>query len=164
MSEPSSTPWYKQFWPWFLISVPLISMVLSITMFRLASNTTDSLVIDDYYKEGKGINLELTKVQEAKVRNIETKLSINKNRVELVFESGLPTDGTALTMQFQHATLKDRDFSVLLTRNANQHYSAAIENPIDGKWKVTLMSLDQQWKFHQTIALPRQDVITFKPQ
>ena len=27
MTEP--TPWYRQFWPWFLIGIPLLGMVLS---------------------------------------------------------------------------------------------------------------------------------------
>ena len=27
MTEP--TPWYRQFWPWFLIGIPLFGMILS---------------------------------------------------------------------------------------------------------------------------------------
>ncbi|MFT4810576.1 MAG: hypothetical protein ACI9LX_003944, partial [Paraglaciecola sp.] len=58
--------WYKQFWPWFLIIVPLTSMVLSFTMMNLAFTGKDSMVIDDYYKEGRVINLKIKKLQQAK--------------------------------------------------------------------------------------------------
>ena len=92
----STTPWYKQFWPWFLITIPVISMILSITMLNLALNTEDSLVIDDYYKEGRGINLELTKVQEAKVQGISTRITFNNKRVSLEFNTGAPQSAQAL--------------------------------------------------------------------
>ena len=90
MKQSDTTPWYKQFWPWFLITIPVISMILSITMLNLALNTEDSLVIDDYYKEGRGINLELTKVQEAKVQGISTRITFNNKRVSLEFNTGAP--------------------------------------------------------------------------
>ncbi len=51
-----NTPWYKQFWPWFLIAVPLITLVMGGVLLKLAISTEDSLVVDDYYKEGKAIN------------------------------------------------------------------------------------------------------------
>ena len=65
--------WYKQFWPWFLIIVPLTSMVLSFTMMNLAFTGEDSMVIDDYYKEGRAINLKIQKLQQAQNLNISTK-------------------------------------------------------------------------------------------
>jgi hypothetical protein len=71
----SDTPkiWYKQFWPWFLIVVPLTSMVLSFSMLRLAFTGEDSMVIDDYYKEGRGINLKIQKLQKLKYFQITLK-------------------------------------------------------------------------------------------
>ena len=86
--------WYKQFWPWFLIAFPLSSMVLSFTMMKLAFTGKDSLVIDDYYKEGRSINLDLHKFQEAKVRDIEAQLLFGSNTIELVFIKGNLDDGS----------------------------------------------------------------------
>ncbi len=114
MKQSDTTPWYKQFWPWFLITIPVISMILSITMLNLALNTEDSLVIDDYYKEGRGINLELTKVQEAKVQDISTRITFNNKRVSLEFNTGAPQSAQALQLFFYHPTLQNKDFSLLL--------------------------------------------------
>ncbi len=163
MNSSDTLPWYKQFWPWFLISVPLISIILSFTMLRLATNTTDSLVIDDYYKEGRGINLELTKVQEAIARNIEAQLKIEQSEIRLDFLSGAPQSGTALQLQFQHTTQIEKDFSVMLTRDAQGTYRASVDHNIDGKWRLTLLPIDKVWKVMDTIVLPNTSAIDLKP-
>ena len=37
-------PWYKQFWPWFLISLPLSVVIASIVTINIAITTNDGLV------------------------------------------------------------------------------------------------------------------------
>lgn len=49
-------PWYRYGWPWFLMSFPAMAVVLGFHLLYLAMNTNNSLVVDDYYKQGKGIN------------------------------------------------------------------------------------------------------------
>lgn len=132
-------------------------------MIHLAVNTEDSLVIDEYYKEGKGINMQLTKYQEAKVQGIETLLTISAENIVLTFTSGAPVSGEALRLKFQHATLEKYDFSVLLTKDAQGNYRAEVDNPTDGKWKVTLQPMSDQWRITQTLSLPRKEAIDFIP-
>jgi len=49
------TPWYKQFWPWFIISVPLSSVLVAVVQVYAALHSSSDLVKDDYYKEGLAI-------------------------------------------------------------------------------------------------------------
>ena len=161
MTNSQQKPWYKQFWPWFLIIISLTSMVLSFTMIHFAYNTEDSLVIDEYYKEGKGINLQLTKIQEARVQNIKTLLSVTDESVEVTFLSGLPETGEALSMNFQHATLESKDFSLMLLRDGNGIYRATLENDTDGKWKISLQPLNEHWRIQNTVSLPRKEPFAF---
>lgn len=163
MKSDTPTPWYKQFWPWFLISIPVISIILSMTMMHLATSGKDTLVIDDYYKEGKGINRQLVKYQEAKVRGIDTTLTFEPHSVQLNFKSGAPETGEALSLTFQHATLAEHDFSVMLVRDANGTYRATLDKPVDGKWRVLLKPIDDQWRISQTLTLPRKGPINFAP-
>lgn len=163
MKQSDTSPWYKQFWPWFLITIPAVSIVLSVTMLNLALNTKDSLVIDDYYKEGKAINMELSKVQEAKVLNIETELLIIKNNISLSFLNGAPLTGEALELHFYHSTLEDNDFTILLTRDAEGVYRASAQSEITGKWHVTLSPLDESWKVINDISLPKSTATLFNP-
>lgn len=155
--------WYKQFWPWFLIIVPLSSMVLSFNMLRLAFDTEDSLVEDDYYKEGRAINLSLNKLEEAKRRNISTSILFTASGVEVTINSGQLEDGAALTLDFFHATQSNKDFSVMLLKDASGRYRADIEQDVQGKWRVSLHPHDQSWKIQQTIGLPQTQAIEFNP-
>lgn len=163
MTQSDTSPWYKQFWPWFIITIPLISIILSVTMLNLAINTEDSLVIDDYYKEGKAINMELSKVQEARVRNIETSLLVVDDKITLTFNSGAPASGEALALQFYHSTLQTNDFSILLTRDASGIYRATAEKNISGKWTITLSPLDESWKVVNELAFPKSSPSVFNP-
>ena len=40
-------PWYKQFWPWFIIALPASVVVASFFTLWLAISNPDQLVVDD---------------------------------------------------------------------------------------------------------------------
>ena len=163
MQPAPSKIWYKQFWPWFLIFVPLTSMVLSLTMLNLAFTGEDSMVIDDYYKEGKGINLQLQKVEQAKELGISTSMQIISGYVEVRFLSGESTQGEALTLDFFHSTQKHKDFSVSLLRDASGVYRAPLDVEVSGKWKISLHPFNENWKIQKVVSLPREAAFEFNP-
>ena len=92
-----NNPWYKEFWPWFLIAVPIITFTMGGVLLKLAVSTEDSLVVDDYYKEGKAINARLDKEAIAKKMNITTDLTINDGSIALQFHSGIPKEGSTFS-------------------------------------------------------------------
>jgi hypothetical protein len=155
--------WYKQFWPWFLIIVPLTSMVLSFTMMNLAFTGEDSMVIDDYYKEGRAINLKIQKLQQAKVLNISTKAQVFSDYVEIIFISGEPENGEALILDFFHSTQKFKDFSVTLFRDASGMYRAPLTEDVSGKWQLSLHPFNEDWKIQKVVSLPQKNSFDLKP-
>jgi hypothetical protein len=163
MQTNTAKVWYKQFWPWFLIIVPLTSMVLSFTMMRFAFNTQDSMVIDDYYKEGRGINLQIQKIERAKILNISTLAQVNESSISVSFVSGSPEAGQVLTLDFIHATQDFKDFTVTLLRDATGTYRAPIDNNINGKWQVSLHPQDQEWKINKELSFPQKDPFILAP-
>lgn len=156
-------PWYKQFWPWFLIAIPVASFIMSGIMINIATTTENSLVVDDYYKEGKAINLSLDKFASAKRKNITTDLTIDNGSIALKFHSGIPQEGVALKLGFYHTTLADRDVSVLLSRDATGMYRGFTEQNLAGKWQITLSPIDESWKIQKTVTLPYSGVMKFNP-
>lgn len=40
-------PWYKQFWPWFIIALPASVVVASFFTLWLAISNPDPLIVDD---------------------------------------------------------------------------------------------------------------------
>ncbi|BCO19098.1 FixH family protein [Alteromonas sp. McT4-15] len=156
-------PWYKEFWPWFLIAVPIVTLIMGGVLLKLAISTEDSLVVDDYYKEGKAINATLDKEALARKRNITTDLTIDNGSIALKFHSGIPQEGNALKLSFYHVTLEERDISVLLSRDASGIYRGFIEQNMDGKWRVSLTPFDESWKIQNTLNLPYSGTIKFNP-
>ncbi|NDV91239.1 hypothetical protein GTH32_08615 [Alteromonas sp. 345S023] len=158
-----NTPWYKQFWPWFLIAVPVITLVMGGVLLKLAISTEDSLVVDDYYKEGKAINATLDKELVARKLNITTDLTVNDGSISVKFHSGIPQEGSALKLNFYHVTLEERDTSLLLSRDANGIYRGSVDTPLTGKWRVSLTPIDESWKIQNIVLLPQSGAIKFNP-
>lgn len=163
MQEKDTVAWYKQFWPWFLIAIPLSSMIVGSFVIRFATDGTNSLVVDDYYKEGKAINSRLDKIELAKELGITTLLTVEPGNIALEFVSGAPSTGEALKLDFFHVTIEDKDFEVLLTRDANGIYRSNSDNAIDGKWRLRLMPMNEQWKVQDRVTLPQAQAFRFEP-
>jgi len=60
-------PWYRQFWPWFIIALPAAAVIASFFTLWLAISNPDYVVVDD--EEYRRLNSSLkaqVPVQEAK--------------------------------------------------------------------------------------------------
>jgi len=47
LAPGEGVPWYKQFWPWFIIALPASAVVASFFTLWLAISNPDQLVVDD---------------------------------------------------------------------------------------------------------------------
>ena len=45
MEREDTQPWYRQFWPWFIIALLSWSVIAGLTTVWIAMQTTDSLVV-----------------------------------------------------------------------------------------------------------------------
>ena len=57
-------PWYRQFWPWFIIALPASAVVASFFTLYLAISNPDQLVVDE--DEYRVLKSELKAQQPAK--------------------------------------------------------------------------------------------------
>lgn len=71
-------PWYKHLWPWIIIAMLATSIFLSLTMVNIAVNNQDSLVSDNYYEAGKGINRSLDREHLAQQLKLRAKISFDE--------------------------------------------------------------------------------------
>lgn len=136
-----SKPWYKQFWPWFLIALPASSVIAGVTTLIIAINNADSVVKKDYYKDGLAINQTLEKRQQAADLRIKVDALIeNHQAASLLIVKVTAKDKIAvpLSMEFRHATLESKDFVLNLQQRANGDYFAPLPEDTHGKWQVTL--------------------------
>ena len=57
LAPGEGVPWYKQFWPWFIIALPASAVIASFITLWLAISNPDPMVVDK--KEYQLLNSEL---------------------------------------------------------------------------------------------------------
>lgn len=64
-------PWYKQFWPWFIIALPTAAVVAGFFTLWLAISNPDYLVVDDeeYHRLNSGLKAAPEKSDESGPRS-----------------------------------------------------------------------------------------------
>ncbi len=155
-------PWYKQFWPWFLIILPLTVICWTVITVVIFSNNSVSLVAEDYYKKGKGINIDISKMNVARDLSLNANVSSENNTVVIHFNKGELPHYPALTATFTHRTLPDRDFSKLLTADASGNYRITLDHEIIGPWFVELQPHDNHWMIQGKVEFPAVDTLLMK--
>src|SRR5512145_1816679 len=115
------TPWYRQAWPWFLISLPATAVIAGSITFYLAAKGWDGPVTDDYYKQGLAINEELTRSTRARELGIAARVTLGglavgeRIRVEVQAERPMPPEA-ALRLRLVHPGKRDADRLAVLAR------------------------------------------------
>lgn len=154
-------PWYKQFWPWFVISIPLSSMIVAVFQVYFALNSPRDLVKDNYYKEGLGINQELSKKQLAQDLNIQAMLTIDNVSGDIVLQTSGVND-ESLVLIFSHVASASKDFRVRLNKITEDQYRGSLINTISGNWNMSLES-EQDWQITGRLDLTASNRLNFTP-
>lgn len=150
-------PWYKQFWPWFLIILPATVVVACITTFVLFVENDVDLVAEDYYKKGKAINVDLSKIKVAQNLAIHAQVRNLDNVIEIKLDKGKLEHNPAIKAIFTHRTLPNHDFSQILTSDAKGIYRITLQEPITGPWFIELLPHDSSWMVQGRINFPSKD-------
>ncbi len=157
------TPWYKEPWAWFVFILPLSAVIAGITTVIIANTNPDTLVIGDYYKKGKAINLELSKIKQAQKLGIKFALKLSDN--ELVIKpTGIEKKFPLLNVNFYHPTQQEKDFYFAMTADAAGNFRHIVEHKVNGKWRITITPFEDNWKIQNTITLPQSEFIDIFPK
>jgi hypothetical protein len=148
-----TTPWYKQFWPWFLIALPATAVIAGLSTVVIAVNHHQDLVAEDYYKKGKAINKDLTRLAAAKARHLLANLYIDEGELTISLQGELGSN-IPITVSFVHKTLADRDQTFILTADANGTYRTDTQFLPEGRWMVQIGDLQQTWQLQETLVFP----------
>ncbi len=136
LPREDTLPWYRQFWPWFLIALPASVVVAGISMVFIANRGADDLVVDEYYKDGLAINRKLEKKDAATSLGVSASLSFSGEQV-IVLTDGPVTD-EVLQLQLSHPLEADRDFTVSLVQSTPGEYRGRLGAPVAARWHWSL--------------------------
>ena len=153
------TPWYKQFWPWFLMALPASAVVAGIITIFIAINNPDGLVKDDYYKAGLGINRTLEREQRAAALGLHAGLiwQPGAQQVMLQLSAEQMIDSERLLLHLIHPTRSGLDMRIPLLHQGSNRYSGILAaNPAAGNWYLIITPEDESWRLNGRARLPEQ--------
>ena len=172
--KSASTPWYRQRWPWLLMLGPAVVVVAGTYTGWLAFSRPDALVVDDYYKEGKAINLDLRRDREASRQGITVGLNYDAAGGKLsgvVRSAPIAMSGDkksvvpqAVELQLLHPTLPEKDLRLVLYPMADGRFSIAVPALENARWRVLVEDGKRNWRLHGNLALPQQTQISLRAQ
>lgn len=157
-------PWYKQFWPWFLISLPLSVVIAALYTINLALESADGLVSDDYYKEGLAIHKNADSAANARALGIQGTMNYDAETgaVTLEFTKPLSTALQQLELTVTHPTLPNRDQQVQLTAIDESRFVGRVAELENASWNLKLHPLDKAWRIEGRMTIPSSPSVTLE--
>jgi len=154
-------PWYKQWMVWMVIAPPLTAVIAGIITINIAIESDDGLVVDDYYKQGLGINQTLQRDHLAREMNIEADVFIESKQIKLRFNNALKQSD--LTLHFIHPTQSQRDVMVAMKYFSDNAYQAELSDKLSGNWNLLLEPADKSWRVSGRINFQKQSSSRLMP-
>ncbi len=144
-------PWYREPWPWLVMSGPAIVVVAGVITAVIAFRTSDGLVADDYYKQGLGINQILKRDEKALAMGLTAELLFSPGRERIRVTLSEPKRGEtrgaeALHLSLLHPTQAGRDREISLKPLAPGLYEAALPPQGSGTWRLQLEDRSAGWR------------------
>jgi len=146
-------PWYRQAWPWFLISLPASAVIGGIITLILAVNSPNALVVDDYYKEGLAINQKKHRLASADTMGMTGLLRSDGKQLTLNLTSQPAVTEQALVLNIIHSTRAELDRELTLLRTPDGRYAADLPLLRPGSWYLRLQAGDASWEIRSRITI-----------
>lgn len=173
--EPAPLPWYRFFWPWFIVCLLATSVTAGITTVIIAVRSQDSLVSDDWYEEGTAINRRFERDALARTLGVRAVLGFDAARGELTLTlSGESTDRVRrLRLELAHPTHSEQDTVVILERMASGRFRGAADTGLAGRYYAAIEPVDEtadaaaypkastSWRLSRMLTLPAAQDLLF---
>lgn len=160
----SSTPWYRERWPWLLMAGPAAVLVAGAWTGWLAFSQQDALVVGDYYKRGKAINQDLRRDRAAAA--LDARLLLRYDAAAGVLHGRLSTNEVAqgaLLLHLAHATQPGKDVRLLLRPAADGSFAAPLPLLERSRWVVLVEDERRTWRLEGQWRWPVERELTLRP-
>ncbi len=139
-------PWYRQFWPWFLILLPTLSVVGSIATIIIATGSPHAMVVDDYARIGLATHRKMERDSRATELGMAAEIRVFREPAEIrVRLEGNAPRPDHLILTLSHPTIADSDRRLAMPGHA-ELYSVRLEGPLIGRWYLQLAPPDGDWR------------------
>ena len=174
MMKPAlhSKPWYREPWPWFLISLPAAAVIAGLATVWIAYRSADGLVVGDYYKAGLAINQTLARDDAARALALTATLQGKEGALVMTLTGRLQAYPDRLSLTLAHPTRQGMDQTLILSHAGGGRYRTALPTMPAGKWHAQLTDAASTWRlsgvlhtpFDQPVTLASNAFSTVQPQ
>jgi uncharacterized protein len=144
-------PWYKYFWPWFIIGVFIWTLASGIGMLYFASKNVPSFD-EDYSKLGKVYDDEANR--RARQFGIRGKLSVNKG-VVMITLSPLELQIGKSELKFIHPMDEKKDIIIPVATENNIITLSKSLDLTEGTWRVKFKDMEHNWAISGEVDYPQ---------
>lgn len=138
-----NAPWYRQPWPWLIISGPAAVLVAGAATIWIAFASADGLVTEDYYKQGLAINKVLAREDAARRLGISAETKMEDDSFQVILRGDAPE---ALFVHLAHATRAGLDQRLRLVREGTGRYAAELPPLAPGRWRIVIEDPRATWR------------------
>jgi hypothetical protein len=138
-----SAPWYRQLWPWLLISGPAAVLIAGAVTTWIAFASADGLVAEDYYKQGMAVNKVLAREQHAAQLGLSADLQLTQEKIVVKLHGAAPE---ALFVHLAHATRAGYDQRLRLAPVQPGVYEAELPELPAGRWRIVVEDPRASWR------------------
>lgn len=159
-------PWYREPWPWLLMSGPAAVVVAGFITLWLAIRSDDGLVVDDYYKQGLAIQQVLERDLTAVRLDLKARVSLDaaSGAVRLRLSSAGPALPDRLLLHVVHPTRGGRDQAVQLHATSSAgDFGGKLALVEPGRWLLNLEDPGRTWRIVGEWTLPEQGAAQLLP-
>ncbi len=153
--EDNVLPWYKEFWPWFIIGMLSFSVVLGLSLLTIAIRNADSLVVDNYYDVGKGINTSLEREKLAEQLEMTGTLNLDNATGQVEFVISGQSRPQQLVLNLISPTQEKNDRRIILQPVGSDLYRGLLEDDIQGRRFVEILGQEDgaDWRLFEEHTL-----------
>jgi len=160
LSTPTSKPWYREPWPWFLISLPATAVIAGVTTVWIATTSADGLVVGDYYKAGLAINQTLARDDAAHALALTATLQRDDGTLALTLAGHLQSYPDQLNLTLAHPTRQGQDQTLAFSHAGGGHYRTPLPALPAGKWHALLADAASTWRLSGVLHTPFSQPVT----
>lgn len=164
-NHEQTQPWYKYFWPWFIIAIPVITVAANLWFIQMSLSRGDSKVNDNYYKEGLAINQVVEADQEALAAGLTAELELDAKTglVKVRMPAGKHLE--QLAMAINHPMEASYDMVLALASKDGQIFEGRAPKPLNySRWYVEISGLvdGKKWRLRGEWNIA-QNQLTLEP-
>lgn len=153
--QRAEKPWFREPWPWFLASGPLLVVVASLVSAWIAIRSSDGLVSEDYYRQGLAVQETLTRSEKATTLGLVARMHLTSDGLTVrlsASDTGYYLPST-LRVTLSHPTRAGLDQTGLIPQ-IGQIYSGRLRLPAAGHWLILIEDEAKTWRIMGSVVLP----------